>query len=82
MYHPEAGDQAINAATLSTGEPLCPVCQVPMVIMSHRRGETSWKCVNENIGEDGYLICPLIEGRYDRRSGRLWNIKYETRPIL
>jgi ssDNA-binding Zn-finger/Zn-ribbon topoisomerase 1 len=75
------GFQSINAALNAAGEPLCPECGVPMVIASNRRGETMYECRNYEV--DGRVLrCPLIECRLDRRSGKMWGLHYEARPII
>lgn len=80
MYKADCDPGSINAPTTYYGNPRCPLCGKVMRLTSNRRGETLWECTNLKWGKDGYLVCPLIEGRFDRRSGRLWGIRYETRP--
>ena len=80
MYKPVQDKQTFYDVRISeSNAPYCPICEEAMSIASGRRGETSWKCLNFSE-EDGILTCPLIEGRLDRRTNMMWQVKYEARP--
>ena len=71
--------------------PFCPICDREMNLFSIRQGRSVWVCINYDVDEKGWHLCPLIEGVLARRMAllhpgshtpSLHSVKYESQPYI
>ena len=60
---------------LSSGNPPCPLCGGEMFPASEKDSNIVWNCVAPR------RRCTLIEGKWSRRRGLLWDCRYEPSPM-